>query len=114
MARVKRGTTTKRRHKKIIALAKGYKWLRKSVFKLAKQAVIKAGTNAYRDRRLKKRDFRRLWIQRISAALTTKDMKYSRFIYSLQNAHVRLNRKMLSELAVNDPDVFQAIVAKVK
>lgn len=114
MARVKRGTVTKRRHKKIFALAKGYKWLRKNVFKMAKQAVIKAGTNAYRDRRLKKRNFRTLWIQRISAALTQENMQYSRFVYSLHNAHIRLNRKMLAELAAQNPEVFSSIVKKVK
>ena len=103
-----------KKHKKIISLAKGYKWLRKNVFKLAKQAVMKAGTNSYRDRRLKKRSFRQLWIQRISAALELHNVKYSRFIYNLQNSHIRLNRKMLADLAAQNPEVFTAVVEKTK
>lgn len=114
MARVKRGLTTRRRHKKIISMAKGFKWLRKNVFKLAKQAVIKSGINAYRDRRRKKRDFRRLWIQRISAALRVQGIQYSRFIYNMQNEHVRINRKMLADLAAQHPETFQAIVKTVQ
>ena len=113
MTRVKRGVTTRRRHKKIIALAKGYKFLRKNVFKLAKQAVIKAGVNSYRDRRLKKRTFRRLWIHRINAALKPFDIKYSRFIYDLQNLGITINRKILADLAVQNKDIFASIVKKV-
>ena len=114
MARVKRGVTTRRRHKKIIAMAKGFKWLRKNVFKLAKQAVVKAGVNSYRDRRRKKRDFRRLWIQRINAALTAHGEKYSRFIYNLQNSHIRLNRKVLADLAAQHPETFDAVVKQTQ
>ena len=114
MARIKRGMTTRRRHKKIFALAKGYKWLRKNVFKLAKQAVVKAGVNSYRDRRLKKRSFRRLWIQRISIAVRNQGVQYSRFIYNMQNKNIRLNRKMLADLAAQNPEVFQSVFAEVQ
>ena len=112
--RVKRGVAARRRHKKILSMAKGFKWIRKNVFKLAKQAVVKAGVNAYRDRKRKKRDFRTLWIQRINAALQAHGLKYSRFVYDLQNEHIRLNRKMLADLAAQHPETFDAVVAKVK
>lgn len=114
MARVKRGTTTNRRHKKILALAKGFKWIRKNVFKLAKQAVIKAGQNAYRDRKRKKRTFRSLWVQRISAGLLPLGVKYSRFVYDLQNKQIRLNRKVLADLAATEPEVFNDVVKSLK
>ena len=114
MPRVKRGTTTHRRHKKVIQQAKGFRGKRKNVFKLAKNAVMKAGTNAYRDRKLKKRTFHQLWILRINAACREHDMKYSRFIYGLELAGVEINRKMLSELASKEPDVFKKIVEKAK
>ena len=114
MTRIKRGVQSRKKHKKIFALTKGFKWLRKNVFKLAKQAAIKAGQNAYRDRRRKKRDFRNLWIIRINAALKEHNLQYSRFIYQLQNAHIRINRKMLAELAAKDPDVFKNIVEKLQ
>lgn len=110
MSRVKRGVNTRKRHKKILRLTKGFKGLRKNVFKLAKQAAVKAGTNAYRDRKLKKRTFRTLWIQRISAALLNYNMNYSRFIYNLQNSHIRINRKILADLALNNPASFEAII----
>lgn len=114
MPRVKRGTTTHKRHKKIIKQAKGFRGKRKNVFKLAKNAVMKAGTNAYRDRRLKKRTFHQLWILRINAACREHDLKYSRFIYGLELAGIEINRKMLSELATNYPEVFKEIVEKAK
>jgi large subunit ribosomal protein L20 len=114
MARVKRGITTKRRHKKMLALTKGFKWLRKNCFKMAKQAAMKAGTNAYRGRKMKKRDFRGLWIQRINAAVRAQGMVYSQFIYKMQNAHVRLNRKVLADLAGQHPEVFSAVVNQVR
>lgn len=110
MPRVKRGVTTHRRHKKILKLAKGYRGKRKNVFKLAKNAVMKAGMNAYRDRRLKKRTFHQLWILRINAACRGHEIKYSRFIHALELAGVEINRKMLSELATNHPEAFKAIV----
>lgn len=114
MPRVKRGVTAHARHKKIFKLAKGYRGKRKNVFKLAKNAVMKAGTNAYRDRRLKKRSFHQLWVLRINAACREHEIKYSRFIYALELAGVRINRKMLSELATNHPDVFAEIVEIAK
>ena len=112
--RVKRGTASHRRHKKIIKQAKGFRGKRKNVFKLAKNAVMKAGTNAYRDRKLKKRTFHQLWILRINAACREHEIKYSRFIYGLELAGIEINRKMLSELAINNPDVFKEIVEKAK
>lgn len=114
MPRVKGGVTAHKRHKKIIKLAKGYRGKRKNVFKLAKNAVMKAGQNAYRDRRLKKRTFHQLWVLRINAACRTLDMKYSRFIYGLELAGIAINRKMLSELATNHPEVFKELVTKAK
>ncbi|PCI24112.1 50S ribosomal protein L20 [Candidatus Peregrinibacteria bacterium] len=114
MPRVKRGVTTRRRHKKIIALAKGYKWTRKNVFKVAKQAVMKAGQNAYVGRKRKKRTFRSLWINRIQAGLRPLDLKYSRFIYQLQNKGIRLNRKILADLAAQHLGAFEAVVEAVK
>jgi large subunit ribosomal protein L20 len=112
--RVKRGTARHAKHKKIIKLAKGYQGRRKSVYKLAKQAVIKAGQYSYRDRRVKKREFRSLWIIRINAALSKFDIKYSRFINDLAKNHVELDRKILADLAKNEPAAFEAVVNKVK
>ena len=112
--RVKRGTTRHAKHKKIIKLAKGYQGRRKSVFKLAKQAVIKAGQYSYRDRRVKKREFRSLWIIRINAALSKFDIKYSQFINLLSKNHIELDRKILADLAKNEPTAFEAVVNKVK
>lgn len=114
MPRVKRGVTTNRRHKKIFKLAKGYRGKRKNVFKLAKNAVMKAGTNAYRDRRLKKRTFHQLWILRINAACRANGMKYSRFMYGLELAGIQINRKMLSELATNHEEVFIKLIEEAK
>jgi large subunit ribosomal protein L20 len=114
MPRVKRGVTAHRRHKKIIKAAKGYRGRRKNVFKLAKNAVMKAGMNAYRDRKLKKRTFHQLWVLRINNACRELDIKYSRFIYGCELAGMAINRKMLAELAVNEPDVFKEIVEKAK
>ena len=114
MTRGKRGVTTRRRHKKITKQAKGYRGKRKNVFKLAKNAVMKAGTNAYRDRRLKKREFRRLWITRISAGLKEYDMKYSRFIDGLTKANIKIDRKMLADLAMNNKEAFKGVVEQAK
>lgn len=114
MPRVKRGVASHRRHKKILKLAKGYRGKRKNVFKLAKNAVMKAGMNAYRDRRLKKRSFHQLWVLRINAACRMNDMKYSRFIYGLELANIQVNRKMLAELAVNHEAVFEKLVEAAK
>lgn len=112
--RVKRGTTRHAKHKKIIKLAKGYQGRRKSVFKLAKQAVIKAGQYSYRDRRVKKRTFRSLWIIRINAALSKFDIKYSEFINALAKKNIDIDRKILADLAKNEPAAFEAVVNKVK
>jgi large subunit ribosomal protein L20 len=114
MPRVKRGVTARARHKKILALAKGYRGRRKNVFRIAKQAVMRAGQYAYRDRRNRKRVFRRLWITRINAAVREHGMTYSRFIAGLQHAQIGLDRKVLADLAVRDKSAFAAIVAQVR
>lgn len=114
MTRVKRGVAAHARHKKLLKLTKGFRGKRKNVFKLAKNAAMKAGTNAYRDRRLKKRTFHQLWVLRINAACRALDLRYSRFIYGLELAGITINRKMLSELATNHPEVFTQIVEDVK
>jgi large subunit ribosomal protein L20 len=114
MPRVKRGVTARARHKKILALAKGYRGRRKNVFRIAKQAVMKAGQYAYRDRRTKKRVFRQLWIARINAATRGLGLTYSKFIAGLKKAQIDLDRKVLSDMAIHDPAAFAAIVDKVK
>jgi len=114
MARVKRGVVAKARHKKILKMAKGYRGRAKSCIRVAVQKVEKGLQYAYRDRRNKKRDFRALWIQRINAAVRQHDMVYSQFIKGVKLAGVDLNRKMLSELAINEPQVFEALVAQAK
>ena len=114
MARVKRGLMRHKRHKKIIDKASGY-WGRKgNVFSRAHEQVMKSGQYAFRDRRAKKRDFRRLWIARISAACSESDIKYSELIHGLTVQGIQVNRKMLSELAIADMPAFQAIVAQAK
>ena len=114
MPRVKRGVTARARHKKILALAKGYRGRRKNVYRVAKQAVMKAGQYAYRDRRTRKRVFRALWIARINAGARSHGVTYSRFIDGLKKAQIDLDRKVLADLAVNDPAAFGSIVDKVK
>jgi large subunit ribosomal protein L20 len=114
MARVKRGVQAGRRHKKILAKAKGYYNARRKVFRAAKQAVIKAGQYAYRGRRLKKRDFRALWIQRINAAAREFDLSYSRLINGIKKAGIEIDRKMLADLAMNQPESFAAIAKQAK
>ena len=114
MPRVKRGVTARARHKKILALAKGYRGRRKNVYRVAKQAVMKAGQYAYRDRRTRKRVFRKLWIARINAGTRAHGVTYSRFIACLKKLSIDLDRKVLSDMAINDPAAFGAIVAKVK
>ena len=114
MARVKRGVTAGRRHKKVLGKAKGYYNARRKVYRTAKQAVIKAGQYAYAGRRLKKRDFRALWIQRINAAVRPFGMTYSRFINGLAKSGVVVDRKVLSDLAIHEPAAFQAIAEKAK
>ena len=114
MARVKRGVTTHARHKKVIKAAKGYDGRRKNTFRIANQAVEKAGQYAYRDRRTRKRTFRALWIQRINAAVRELDMKYSVFMHGLNVLNIELDRKVLAELAVSEPQAFKELVEKVK
>jgi large subunit ribosomal protein L20 len=114
MARVKRGVMAGRRHKKILAKAKGYYNARSKVFRAAKQAVIKAGQYAYRDRRQKKREFRALWITRINAAARLHGLSYSVLINGLMKAELEIDRKMLADLAVHDAAAFGAIAAQAK
>lgn len=114
MARVKRGVQARRRHKKILKLAKGYYGARSRVFRVAKQAVIKAGQYAYRDRKVRKRQFRALWIARINAATRMNGMSYSRFISGLKKADIAIDRKMLADIAFHDMATFTAIVEKSK
>ena len=114
MPRVKRGVTARARHKKVLALAKGFRGRRKNVYRIAKQAVMKAGQYAYRDRRAKKREFRRLWIARINAGSRALGLTYSKFVARLKKAKIDLDRKVLADLAVNDPAAFGSIVEKVK
>lgn len=109
MAHVKRGVTSHARHKKTLKLAKGYRGRRKNTIRIAKQAVEKAGQYAYRDRKVRKRTFRALWIQRINAAARLHDMTYSRFMNGLKLAGIELDRKVLADLAVREPDAFKAI-----
>ena len=102
MPRVKRGVTARARHKKVIALAKGYRGRRKNVYRIAKQAVMKAGQYAYRDRRQRKRQFRQLWIARINAGARLNGLSYSKFMNGLKRAAIELDRKVLADLAVFD------------
>ncbi|MDA0375813.1 MAG: 50S ribosomal protein L20 [bacterium] len=111
--RVKTGFVRSRRHKKIRKLAKGFRGMRNSTFKMANQAIMKAGQHSYIDRKKKKRTFRALWITRINAAVAEHGLNYSRFIKALKDKNVGLDRKALSELAVNDPKVFAAVVKAV-
>ncbi|MOA29936.1 50S ribosomal protein L20 [compost metagenome] len=114
MPRVKRGVTARARHKKILALAKGYRGRRKNVYRIAKQAVMKAGKYAYRDRRQKKRQFRQLWIARINAASRENGLPYSKFMNGLKKALIEIDRKVLADLAVFDKPAFAQIVEKAK
>ncbi|MDC0403943.1 50S ribosomal protein L20 [Porticoccaceae bacterium] len=114
MPRVKRGVVANRRHKKILKLAKGYYGARSRVFRVAVQAVTKAGQYAYRDRRVKKRTFRRLWIARINAQSRAEGLTYSRLINGLNKAGIELDRRVLADLAVHDKAAFGAVVAQAK
>ncbi len=114
MARVKRGVIARRRHKKIMKQAKGYYGARSRVFRVAKQAVIKAGQYAYRDRRQRKRQFRQLWITRINAGARLNGLSYSKFINGLKKAAIEIDRKVLADLAVNEKAAFAALVEKAK
>jgi len=114
MARVKRGVTARRRHKKILKQAKGYYNARRKVYRVAKQAVIKAGQYAYRDRKQRKRQFRALWITRINAAARLNGLSYSRFINGLKKANISLDRKVLADMAVHDKNGFAAVAELAK
>ncbi len=114
MPRVKRGVTARARHKKVIALAKGYRGRRKNVYRIAKQAVMKAGQYAYRDRRQRKRQFRQLWIVRINAGARENGLSYSKFMNGLKRAAIEIDRKVLADLAVFDKAAFAQLVEKAK
>jgi len=114
MVRVKAGTTTHRRHKKVLEAAKGFRGARSKLFRTAKETLIRGGQFAFRDRRHKKRDFRKLWILRINAATRSNGMSYSQFIDGLNKAGIKLNRKVLADLAVTDPESFQGLVGKAR
>jgi large subunit ribosomal protein L20 len=114
MPRVKRGVTARARHKKVLELAKGFRGRRKNVYRIAKQAVMKAGQYAYRDRRVKKREFRSLWITRINAAVRQSGMTYSVFMNGLKKARIEIDRKVLADMAVHDVAAFAKIVDQVK
>lgn len=114
MPRVKRGVTARARHKKVLAKAKGYRGARSRVYRVAKQAVIKAGQYAYRDRRQRKRQFRSLWIVRINAAAREHGLSYSRMMNGLKKSEIELDRKVLAELAVNDKAAFAKVAEQAK
>ena len=114
MAHVKRGVTTHARHKKVLKAAKGYRGRRKSTIRVAMQAVEKAGQYAYRDRKVRKRQFRALWIQRINAAARIEGLTYSRFMNGLKLAGIELDRKVLADIAVREPESFKAIADQAK
>ena len=114
MSRVKRGVSARARHKKIFEMAKGYRGRSKNVFRVAVEKVEKGLQYAYRDRRVKKRNFRMLWIQRISAATRLNDMTYSRFMNGLNKAGIELDRKVLADIALKEPEAFAKLVAQAK
>ena len=114
MSRVKRGVTARARHKKILTLAKGFRGRRGNVFRVAKEAVMKAGQYAYRDRRAKKRVFRALWIARINAAARGQGLTYSQFANGIRKAGIEIDRKVLSDMAIHDMPAFASIVEQVK
>ena len=114
MARVKRGVTSHARHKKVLKQVKGQFGRRKNTIRIAKQALEKAMQYAYRDRRNKKREFRSLWIQRINAGVRSEGLTYSKFINGLNKSGIKLDRKVLAEIAYNDPEAFKSIVKKVQ
>ena len=114
MPRVKRGVTARARHTKVLALAKGYRGRRKNVYRVAKQAVMKAGQYAYRDRRQRKRQFRQLWIVRINAAARENGLSYSKFMNGLKKASINIDRKVLADLAVFDKPAFAKLVEQAK
>ena len=114
MARIKRGVTSKARHKKVLKAVKGQFGRRKNTIRIARQAMEKAMQYAYRDRRAKKREFRSLWIQRINAGVRLEGLTYSKFINGLNKSKIKMDRKVLAEIAYNEPEVFKSIVKKVQ
>ena len=114
MARVKRGVTSRAKHKKVLKAVKGQWGRRKNTIRVAKQAMEKAMQYAYRDRRNKKRDFKSLWIQRINAGVRAEGMTYSKFIHGLNKSGIKLDRKVLADIAYNDPEAFKSIVQKAQ
>lgn len=114
MARIKGAVTTRHRRKRVLKLAKGYWGAKSKHFKMAKQQFMKSGRYSYVGRKARKRDFRRLWITRISAGVALQGLNYSRFMYALKKMEIPLNRKVLAEMAVNDKEAFAAIVEKAK
>ena len=114
MSRIKRGVTTRAKHKNILEQAKGYRGRRKNTIRVARQAVEKAGQYAYRDRKVKKRTFRALWIQRINAAVRAEGLTYSQFIHGAKKAGIELDRKAMADLAMNEGGVFTAVIAQAK
>jgi large subunit ribosomal protein L20 len=114
MTRVKRGVTARARHKKVIKLAKGFRGRAKNCYRIAVQRLEKGLQYAYRDRRNRKRDFRSIWIVRINAAVRQEGLSYSEFMHGLKGANIMLNRKMLSEIAIHEPEVFKNIVEKAR
>lgn len=114
MPRVKGGPRARKRHKKVLKLAKGYRGTRSKLYKRANEAVVRAGEHAFAGRKKKKRDLRQLWITRINAALNPHDINYSRFIHGLKKANIELDRKILADLAVKDPKAFEEVVSKAK
>ena len=114
MARTKRGATSKARHKKVLKAVKGQFGRRKNTIRIARQAMEKAMQYAYRDRRAKKREFRSLWIQRINAGVRLEGLTYSKFINGLNKSKIKMDRKVLADIAYNDPEVFKSIVKKVQ
>ena len=114
MARVKRGVTTRAKHKRLLDSAKGYYGRRKNTIRVARQAVEKAGQYAYRDRKVKKRSFRALWIQRINAAVRAEGMTYGEFIHALKLAGISLDRKVLADIAMHEAEAFGGIIAQAK
>lgn len=114
MVRIKKGVNARKKHKQVLKLAKGYWMTRRKQFKKAKEAVLHAGQYAFTGRKLKKRDFRRLWIIRLNAALTALGIKYNQFVHKLKEKKVGLDRKILSQIAVNHPKIFTKLVEKIK
>ena len=114
MARIKRGTTTRAKHNRILDAAKGYRGRRKNTIRVARQAVEKAGQYAYRDRKVKKRTFRGLWIQRINAGVRAEGLTYSQFMHGLKLAGLDLDRKVLADIAMHEGEAFTALIAQVK